>query len=117
MAKNGERVKIPGNPAVYLVDNDRKRHIPNEATYHNLFASWGYNEDAKFGIVPDGLPLSDGALLVQNKPHPAIYLIDLGTKRHIKSESAMHRFHFSFAKAVDLPASVIEAIPNGAPIE
>lgn len=43
---NGQRVKVPGNGAVFLIMDGYRRWIPNPATYDSLFRNWS-------GIVSD----------------------------------------------------------------
>lgn len=114
---NGLRVQLPGNPAIYLIDQGRKRHIPDPATYNNLFRDWnGIIQDPHINDIDSGEPLSVGASLVEGFGDPAVYLVDQGTKRHVASPAVMDRYDFAWNKIYKVPPITISAIPTGAVI-
>ena len=61
---NGWRVKIPGEPALYLIDWGYRRLIPDSQTYDYIFRDTnGIQEDGRFSDIPlRPSPLSSGAV-------------------------------------------------------
>ncbi|MFC5475393.1 hypothetical protein [Paraherbaspirillum soli] len=111
---DGLRVQLPGNPAVYLVDAGRKRHIPDPATYNNLFRDWnGILQDIAINEIDTGTPISVGAVLAQGFGDPAVYLIDNGIKRHIGSPATMDRYNFAWDKIQHVAPILISSIETG----
>jgi hypothetical protein len=111
---NGLRVKLPGNPAVYLIDRGVRRHVPDPETYNRLFRSWdGIQEQYFFSIIQVGAPISTDAVLMRGWGTPAVYFVEPGVKRHVSSPAAMDRYHFDWAKIVQVPASFLATIPDG----
>ncbi|QDT24603.1 hypothetical protein [Gimesia chilikensis] len=113
---NGLRVQLPGNPAIYLIDEGCKRHIPNPSTFDNLFRDWSFTQDLDIDEIQTGSPISDGAILAQGKGRAEVYLIDGGMKRHVPSPQLMDRYNFRWpTDRIDV--ALIDAIPTGRPIE
>ena len=111
---DGLRVQLPGDPAVYLMDQGTKRHVPNPATYNNLFRDWnGIVVDASINTIDTGTPISDGAVLAQAFGDSAVYLIDQGRKRHIGSPATMDRYYFDWSKIQHVAPIIIASIPEG----
>ncbi len=111
---NGLRVKLPGNPAIYLMDEGRRRHIPNPSTYDNLFRDWnGIVEDTDIPDIDEETPISNGAILARAVGTAAVFLIDKGLKRHITSPAIMDRYHFNWGKIHDVAPALIDSIPSG----
>ena len=58
--QNGELVKTPNSPKVYLIENKKKRHIPNGYTFEKLDFSWGSIKTvSSLGQITAGRPLKD----------------------------------------------------------
>jgi hypothetical protein len=114
---DGLRVQLPGDPAIYLMDAGKKRHIPDPPTYNNLFRDWsGIVQDVDLNDIDTGTPISHGAVLAQAFGDPAVYLIDGGQKRHIGSPATMDRYELSWNTIQHVAPSLIAAIPTGASI-
>lgn len=99
---------------VYLVDNDGTlRHIPDPATYTNLFGSTNVVSRHLSGI-PHGPDLSSDAHLVWNGvAGDPIYLVSNGQKRHIASPAVMDKFWFNSGKVLTAPSGALDATPDG----
>jgi len=111
---NGLRVQLPGDPAIYLMDGGKKRHIPDPPTYNNLFRDWnGVIQEIDVGTIDVGTPISVGAVLAAGFGDAAIYLIDQGVKRHIGNPATMDRYYFGWNKVFHVPPIIIAAVPFG----
>ena len=112
----GYRINQEGQPAIYLVLDGKRHHIPNPTTYNNLCG----NSDTRHAvldvnIVPDGGALSDGAILARPNNAPNVYLVSNGKKRHVTSPAAMAKFGFDgVIRVVD--HVLLDFIPTGGPI-
>lgn len=63
----GHRLKGNLNPAIYLVLDNKLRHIPNPETFNNLFPKpWKYDTIEQFVIdeMPKGEPLVNDSVLI-----------------------------------------------------
>ncbi|MFG3497743.1 hypothetical protein [Streptomyces sp. NPDC047886] len=111
---NGLRLKSVNGPAVYLILDGKRRHIPNPATYDNLFRDWnGIQSVIDINSITDGGPLSDGAVLGKSPNGPEVYLISNGVMRWITSPAAMDTYHFAWGKIVNISAVALYSIPTG----
>jgi hypothetical protein len=111
---NGLRLKMPNQPQVYLIDQGLRRWIPNPATYNNLFRDWsGIIVDINVDEIPQGVPITDGAILARPSNGPAVYLIDVGQKRHVTSPQVMDKYYFSWQTVYVVPHVLIDFIPTG----
>lgn len=114
---DGLRMQMPGDPAIYLIDAGKKRHVPDPATYNNLFRDWnGVVQDPHLDAIDTGLPLSHGAVLAQAYGDAAVYLIDRGEKRHVASPATMDRYYFAWDKIQHVAPAFLQSIPTGATI-
>jgi hypothetical protein len=114
---DGLRVQLPGNPAIYLIDAGKKRHIPDPTTYNNLFRNWdGIVQDVAINTIDTGTPISHGAVLAQAYGDAAVYLVDGGVKRHIGSPATMDRYNFAWNKIQHVAPILISSIETGSQI-
>jgi hypothetical protein len=114
---NGLRIQKPGDQALYLIDRGQKRHIPNPDTFNNLFRNWSHVEDLYiFDSIETGPPLPDGAILAAAIGSGAVYLLDLGCKRHVTGPSVMKKYNFNWDRVYKLPPLTLANIPLGDPI-
>lgn len=110
----GERVTDPATGRVFIVMDGGLRHIPNPPTYDNLFRTWsGISPIGSASAYPAGPPLSDGAYLAKGTPDGKVFLIVDGQKRWIISPTVFDRFSFKWEAIRDVPASELEALPDG----
>src|SRR5262245_24593851 len=79
----GIRIKSPNAPAIYLIDPDGyRRWIPDPDTYNNLFRDWnGIVVDIDVVSIPEGAPLTSGAVLARPSNAAPVYLVSNGQKR------------------------------------
>ena len=114
---NGLRVKIPGQPAVYLIDNGVRRHIPNPDTYNRLFRDWNNIQEAYYyALVDVGAPISTQAGLMRAYDQAAVYLVEPGSKRWITSPYVMDKYNFSWGNISLVPSYIINSLPTGSSI-
>ncbi|PQO35827.1 hypothetical protein C5Y96_09265 [Blastopirellula marina] len=113
---NGVRVKLPNQPHIYLIDEGKKRHIPDPPTYNSLFRSWeGIVEDLDVNDIETGTTITPGSVIATGDATPHVYLIDGRSKRHIVSPAVMDKYHFRWPTQ-PVPQAVIDGIPTGAAI-
>lgn len=111
---NGVRMKSPDNPMVYMVDQGKKRWIPNPSTYNNLFRDWtSIVVDIDVNEVPTGPQISDGAILARAGGTAPVYLVDQGMKRWIISPATMDKYDFDWGKIKVVEPIVLGALPSG----
>jgi hypothetical protein len=111
---NGYRLKAPGNPKVYLVDQGYRRWIPDPTTYNNLFRDWnGIVQDPLIFDVPEGLQLASGTVLARGSGTAPVYLVEPGSKRWIVDPHTMDVYYFSWDRIYAIPPVLLAGIPNG----
>lgn len=111
---NGMRVKLPNDPTVYLVDEGVRRRIPDAATHRNLFRGWGgVMVDATISRIPEGAPITEGAVLAQAMYEPTLYLVDNGQKRPIASLQTMEKYHFALLRINMVAPVFLHSLPTG----
>ncbi|MFE3644776.1 hypothetical protein ACFXOM_28010 [Streptomyces sp. NPDC059169] len=114
---NGLRIKDISGPAIYLVLDGKRRHVPNPETYNNLFRDWnGIQHVVDAAAIDNGDPLSDGAFLGKAPNAPEVYLVSNGVKRWITSPAAMDKYHFAWNRIASISPVALHAIPTGASI-
>ena len=111
---NGQRVQVPGNNAVYLIDRGVRRWIPNPETYWRLFNNTdGIQVASYYALIAVGQPLSTQAQLLNPQGGGAVYLVEPGVKRWVTSPANMDKYYFNWANITPVPQFVLYAIPNG----
>jgi len=115
---NGLRMQIPGNPAIFLIDQGKKRWITNEYVYTNLFRDWdGIVQDIGLAYIDRGPDITNNTLLVQagglGIPGNPVWLYDQGVKRWIISPSVMDKYNFSWNTIEVVPYAILDTIPRG----
>ncbi len=115
---NGVRVRKHGQQDVYLIDEGKKRLIPDRETYDTLFMDWGAIEQKiDLDEIETGLPISSGAVLVQAEGQPAVWLIENGQKRRLEGHrETVDKYYFKWPP-VKVPAILIDHMPTGNPIQ
>ncbi len=111
---NGKIYYVPGQPAIYWMDNGLARHIPDEATYHGVFGD-SPNKQAYGALLTEvtlGLPICDGTELVRAGNDAKIYLVENQTKRWITDEGAKAYFQLN-GKVHSLPLATVNSFADG----
>ncbi len=114
---NGVRARAQGDDRVYLIDEGRKRLIPDHDTYNALFMDWGgIVQNLHLEEIENGPPMSSGAVLAQANGETAVWLIDSGHKRRVDGHpETMDKYRFKWPPA-KLPPIVLDSIPTGNPV-
>jgi hypothetical protein len=96
---NGIRYQSLLDPAVYLVIDGLRHHIPDPATYSNLWRTWdGLN---RWGDGIDiGEPLLSGSYLAREVETGMVYLVGR-SKRWIPDMTVFNEYQFDPQKIVD----------------
>ncbi len=94
--QEGTLFRVKDSPAVYVVENGKKRHLPTPEIFESMGYNWGaviMAEDNNLAdLHPTGEPISpiaahpDGTL-VKTASLPEVYLLEKGKKRHIPAPS------------------------------
>lgn len=120
---NGLRVRLPGHPAIYLMDLGKKRHIPNPQVFNELFSTWeGVVQDINVDEIPTGDPIPETAILFRVAESPKVFLLDgvapNQVKRHIVAPAVMDRYTFNWhhIHVWNVPLSAI-GYEDGTPIK
>jgi len=96
---DGLRMRKPGEDAVYLIDQGKKRHIPNPQVYNQLFRTWeNIHLDIDIDDIDTGSAIAENALLFKCSDSPKVFLRENLTMRWITSPAVMERFQFSWEK-------------------
>ena len=107
---NPTLIKTESSPAVYLVFDGMRHHIPDLQT----FSVWGFNW-GNVSIVSQETPngYSEGAPLsyLFKGSGEAVYLGDSRYKYHIPNPTTFNNFGFSWGEVSVLPDGLINAIP------
>ncbi|HUY90485.1 MAG TPA: hypothetical protein VMV10_17235 [Pirellulales bacterium] len=117
---NGVKAKSQdeGGEVVYLIDEGRKRLIPDHETYNTLFMDWGgIVQNLRLDEIETGPPISTGAALVQAEGQTAVWLIESGHKRRVDGHpETMEKYRFKWPPA-KVPPIVLDCIPTGNPVQ
>ena len=105
------RLAKGSSPAVYLIDQGKKYHIPNPS----MFNQWGFKwseihlvSDSLLASTPSAPPLTR---LVKGSS-PAVYLIDQGKKYLIPNPSTFNHWGFHWSEIRTLSDSFLSSIPS-----
>lgn len=96
---NGYRYQVPGSLAVYLVIDGLRHHVPDPATYSNLWSTWD-------GILPGGSnisigePLLSGSFLALERETQRTYLVGR-SKRWIPNPTIFRQYAFDWGKVTE----------------
>lgn len=100
-----------------MVDTGFKRLITTPQIYNRLFVDWKSIEAVKdLESIPNGPPLSDGAVLVSAEGGDKLYLVDRGVRRLIASDELFEKYGFDRKKIAVVPPLVLESVPAGRPL-
>ncbi|NUM34507.1 MAG: hypothetical protein HUU50_08185 [Candidatus Brocadiae bacterium] len=113
--KNGTRVSIPGNTAIYMVIDYKRRHISNESVHSKLFRSFsGVVSNSMANSLPLGNALDGNSILFKYSNRDTVYFFDGRVKHPILNRGAFERCNFDWGKIQT--RNDINA-PDGSPID
>jgi hypothetical protein len=111
---DGYRMKGPGDPKIYLVDQGYRRLIPDPTTYNNQFRDWnGIVSDPLIFDVPEGRQFASGTVLARGSGTPQVYLVEPGSARFIANPHTMDVYYFSWPRIYVVPEVLLLGIPSG----
>ena len=111
---NGMRLRLPNKPEIYLMDEGKRRWIPDPPTYNGLFRDWnGVFPDIDIDEIDLGTQITHGALLIRGLASPKVYLFDQNKKRHVTSPAVMDKYYFDWGKIHPIDQAVVDGIANG----
>jgi len=113
--KECELYKAAKSDAVYLFLDGLCRHIPNPATYFNLYESYGLRniiDDDQMSDCSFGSALQNGAMLIKAAGSDARFFLN-ENKREIANEDVFETCNFDQDKVVTVPDIIFDTIPRG----
>jgi hypothetical protein len=118
---NGNRIKVPSDPPLYLIDRGMKRHITEPATYQRLFGGSFVQSIDSVAAIPTGPDIGPSVRLIKGNARPEVYLLDLlgdkfPVKRHILDPLTMDYYGFTFGTIEGRPQAEVDGIRDGVPI-
>ncbi len=119
---NGLRIRLPGHAAVYLIDQGKRRWIPNPTVYDDLFRTWeGILQDVDVKEINKGDKIPETAILVKTYDNPAVYLLDgvspNQVRRWVVNPATMDRYQFAWNRihVWNIPHSSLETMIKAGP--
>ncbi len=122
MSYDRDRVMVAqgGDGKVYVVIDNKKCYIPNDATSNNLWASnkvgIRHITQEQLNEIPTGAALSEGAALAMATDKPDVFLITGGQKCHIHDMTTFGKYGFNQGSIYTVPKILIDPVPPGAEI-
>jgi hypothetical protein len=96
---DGLRFRCPGEDAIYLIDQGKKRWVSGANVYNALFRNWdNVFLDDDIAAIDSGAPIDANSLLFRCVDNPSVFLLDAGKKRHVRTPAVMDRFQFDWGK-------------------
>lgn len=120
---DGTLVKGLG-PAIYAIENNRRRHIANIQVLKQL----GYSakearkiSEEELASIPGGPAITDGSrkldgTLIKTRDNPAIYILDYGKRRHIAEWNVFKANGYSWNKVKIISEEEMASCPQGKPM-
>ncbi|MFH1749554.1 MAG: metallophosphoesterase, partial [bacterium] len=107
-------LKASGNPAIYYLHENRKRHILSPAIFESQF-KWDnilYVSTAKGEQYPDGpdLKFPDSTLLKGSSG--AVYVIEAGNKKHIIAPEVFNNLNYEWSNIVVISNTHLAKYPT-----
>ena len=108
---------------VFLVDNGKKRPIPNIETFYSNYYKWSdvlTVTSSELSLIPDGtiLPYNvnfrNGRLV--NAPSQGVFLIENGQKRAFPSETIFLSYGYKWSDVLTITTTELSLIPSGTPM-
>jgi hypothetical protein len=119
---NGNRIKVPSAPEIYLIDQGKRRHILDMGTFTHVFGDVPPQSIDSVKGIPAGPDISPGARLIKGDGGPEVYFYELlggkvGMKRHVLSSNAMSYYGFVAGQIDGWPQAMVDAVQVGTPID
>ncbi|PIU01670.1 hypothetical protein COT68_01970 [bacterium (Candidatus Torokbacteria) CG09_land_8_20_14_0_10_42_11] len=120
---NGTLIRGSG-PAIYVIENNRKRHIANLKVLTDL----GYRisnarkiSDSELASIPGGPSVQSGVkkidgTLIRTKASPAIYILDEGKRRHIAEWNVFTANGYSWKDVKTISDAEMASYSQGSPM-
>jgi len=109
--REGSVLKIEPGGGLYLLLDKAAHHIPNPATFNQLFANWNRVQEVHTSSVTIGTPIADGAYLASAEAK--VYFVNGNEKRWIMSPIAFNNFNFGWDKIRKVSVADLAKIPEG----
>ncbi|MCX6811343.1 MAG: hypothetical protein NT039_01460, partial [Candidatus Berkelbacteria bacterium] len=119
---DGTLIKTANAPAVYVIENQKKRHFPDPATFIGMGYNW---ENVKVSDLadqfPEGEPIKVEAKhpsgsLIRVANQPAVYLVENGKKNHVPSPSVFSNNYINWNKIIAISDAEMNSYPSGTPV-
>ena len=110
---NGVRVRLPGNPPIYLIDEGVRRHIHNYQKYKDLFLDEAdVVEDLNVNNIDLGSPLTADPGLYINASGTTLYFLDGDELREVRRNRV---YGFDRSAATVIPDDLMTWITGDLP--
>lgn len=118
---NGTLIQGPG-PAIYAMENNRRRHIVSAA----VFKAMGFStrnirkvSEQELAGIPGGPAITDASkkldgTLVRTKENPAIYILENGQRRHIAEWNVFQANGYAWGDVKIISQAEMDSYPPGA---
>lgn len=124
IVSNGILIQEVGDAAIYLIDEGKRRHIEELATFNEVFKDIpNIHSILEKNDIPEGNPIISGSVLVTAIDSDPVYLIDKydgsnkkWKKRHIQSLAIFHKYQFNQNHIQVVPQAILDGMDDGAHI-
>ena len=120
---NGILIRSIDSKDVFKIENNKKRHIPNELIFNSYSYRWSdvvLVNPYEISSIPIGTPMPyfgihnrDGQLVRATFDSDGIYIIENGTKRAFPSAEVFLSYSYNSADSVVIGTAEFNLIPNG----
>lgn len=101
-------IRVEGDPRVYVVKHNIKRHIPSVAVFNAAKFSWG---DVKLVKVSEAAAYAESALM-KSPDSPKVYVVESGKKRWIPTAEAFTAAGYQWNLIAEATAAEVAAYPD-----
>lgn len=118
---DGTLIRTKDNPAIYILENGKRRHIAE----WNVFKANGYswsdvriisNQEMNSYPGSKSMDLNDG-LIVKSSDRPGVYVAENGKLRAVNNISVFNNLGYKWGWIKTVSSQFIDSVPKGAALE
>jgi len=118
---DGTLIRTKDNPAIYILEDGRRRHIAEWNVFKANGYSWGdvrIISDAEMVSYPGGKSMDlDNGLLVKSSDRPGVWAAENGLLRAVNNINSFNNLGYSWSWIKTVSSQFIDSVPKGAPLE